>query len=166
MNCPFCHNVSLAGGLKIFNAILGFLLVVIISILAVLSAAWLTEPDPLHITTVEDEPDVVHCTNGSFSFKRYTRTDKYLDVKVSPKMVNLNDPSIVYELPMKNYSGNARDMVTTYRQDLPANFPPGEYEYIPTLTYDINVLQRNFSKVGPTQKVTVDCVKPEPMKRD
>ena len=61
---------------------------------------------------------------------------------------------------MKVYSGNARqDTIVTYRQELPTNFPDGEYVYVPTLTYDINPLKRNFSKVGPPQRVIVSCDK-------
>lgn len=117
---------------------------------------WL-EPDPLEITATEDSKEWVTCSDRKFTFSRYVHNTKYITVYVEPRLKDLRT-GVEYVLPGKVYAGPPQHNRVDYITYIPEAFESGEYEYIPTLTYDVNHLQ-TITKRAPTQKVILNCSK-------
>lgn len=113
------------------------------------------EPDPLYISVPEDQPEWVTCQNRTFHFKRYVKNDKFIQVSVEPRLVDLKT-GVIYVLPGKTYEGPEQDNIVSYRTTIPEYFPNGDYEYIPTLTYKVNQ-RKIITKVSPSVKVHLNC---------
>lgn len=113
------------------------------------------EPDPLTITATENNQDIVTCKDRVFTFERHVVNTKYIRVFVEPRLKDLKT-GVVYVLQGKPYEGPPQDNNVTYRISIPPNFPKGLYEYIPTLTYDVNS-RKTITKLAPSQKVLLQC---------
>ena len=120
----------------------------------VLLTYWNFEKDPLTITDTGNNPEVASCTDRKFTFERYVKTSKHLDVFVARELVDLTTGDVFNLSAIPPYSGAAGERNWTYIVEVPEAFKEGLYEYRPTLTYAVNPL-KTITKTAPSQKVQV-----------
>jgi hypothetical protein len=115
---------------------------------------WNFEKDPLTITDTGNNPEVASCIDRVFTFERYVKTTKHLDVFVARELVDLSTGDSFNLSGIPPYSGAAGERNWTYLVEVPEAFREGLYEYRPTLTYVVNPI-KTITKPAPSQKVQV-----------
>jgi hypothetical protein len=115
---------------------------------------WNFEPDPLIIEDTGNNPEIATCHNRVFTFERYIKTTKYLEVNTQQELVDLSTGDS-FSLPaIPPYSGVAGERIVNYPKVIPEAFKEGLYEYRPTITYRVNPI-KVITKPAPSQKVKV-----------
>lgn len=122
----------------------------------VLLLYWNLESDPLTIEATPDSQEWVTCKDRAFSFQRRVVTTKFLEVHVAQELVDLQSGASFNLAAIPPYSGPAGDRVWTYTKTIPDTFRHGDYEYRPTLTYQVNPI-KTITKAAPGQKVHLTC---------
>lgn len=114
------------------------------------------EPDPLQVVAFHKPATVTQQPGDLVVFWREVCASKAVIVHTHREFVNLATGK-KYTLPSVSYvsssTGNCYE--TRFETPLPDDIPPGEYEYRPALTYEVNP-SKTISKAAPVVRVVVE----------
>jgi hypothetical protein len=144
--------------LNLFNIIGALLLAGSVSLITY----WEFESDPLEVDAID--PTFSTCVDRTFTFKRFVKTDKPIDIYVQQHWHNTDGfddyNGIEGELVIPetdHYPLNVSTMKSmTFEKPVPINVGIGMYEYRPIATYRVNPL-KIITKQLPVQRVWVKC---------
>ena len=123
---------------------------------------WLVEPDPLTVT--QHGLGCAECHDRKFSFERYVRSDKHLDIYVQQRWYNKDgiddirgvQKETVITQPDYYPLGADFEKIMEFTKCVPDNITIGRYEYHPWATYQINPI-KTVHRLLPVQEVNVVC---------
>jgi hypothetical protein len=146
---------------RILSVTLNVLLAIVLSSIALL-VYWTLEPDPL--TVKQYGKGYAECVDRKFSFERYVRTSKSLDIYVQQRWYNkdgIDDLGNIHKetvITVPDYYPLGKDFekIMEFNKCVPDNIPIGRYEYRPWITYKINPI-KIVHRLAPVQEVNVVC---------
>lgn len=123
---------------------------------------WALEPDPLSVNKVSN--GFSECHDRQFSFERYVKSDKALDIYIQQRWYNKDgiddnkglEKEIVITQPDYYPLGKDFEKIMEFTKCVPDNVSIGTYEYRPWATYKINPI-KTVHRLLPVQEISVVC---------